>query len=308
MNGHAVQILRDTGCDNTLVHSSLVPVKDYIKDEMLTVILADSTVKCIPVAKVELECDMVYGEYCVGVMENLAEDVLLGNDLHADAEHNALRCVTRRQAQIQSEAEDKAAKLMSESGIQPKAISLPGDTEPQAVEPFVADCGGKERVKTHCLPQEDQEVQDSAKQGETDLDLEAGLAIQGETPKVAEVSTDRLSLQEVYDVDRNRLIALKQSDTTLSDIRKIALTDVNAAKERVCFYVKDKILYRQWRPSKKGQPLSEEDELDGTLHQLVLPVCCRAGVMQIAHEIPLSGDLGIEKTKNRILMKTKKKS
>lgn len=61
---------------------------------MLTVLLADITVKHVPVANFEIECNMVCGEFCVDVIEYPAEDVLLGNELNPDVGHNTLICST----------------------------------------------------------------------------------------------------------------------------------------------------------------------------------------------------------------------
>ena len=50
-----------------------------------------------------------------------------------------------------------------------------------------------------------------------------------------QLHVDRMSLQDVFGISWNRLIALQQSDSTLKDIEKVTLT-------RVCFYVKGKLL------------------------------------------------------------------
>ena len=53
---------------------------------------------------------------------------------------------------------------------------------------------------------------------------------------------------------------------------------------------------RKWRPP--GAPALEEWQV---VHQIVLPKCCRKEVMGLAHESPMAGHLGINKTYNRVL-------
>ena len=53
---------------------------------------------------------------------------------------------------------------------------------------------------------------------------------------------------------------------------------------------------RKWRPP--GAPALEEWQV---VHQIVPPKCCRKEVISLAHESPMAGHLGINKTYNRVL-------
>ena len=62
------------------------------------------------------------------------------------------------------------------------------------------------------------------------------------------------------------------------------------------FYEKGGLLYRRWLP-----PHRCSNDLE--VEQLVLPVPCCQGVLQLAHTIPLAGHLGKDKTAQRVLQR-----
>ena len=64
----------------------------------------------------------------------------------------------------------------------------------------------------------------------------------------------------------------------------------------VCYYVKNDILMRKWRPP----DVSAEDEWTVN-HQIVVPRVYRPEILNLAHETPLSGHLGVNKTYHKIL-------
>ena len=62
------------------------------------------------------------------------------------------------------------------------------------------------------------------------------------------------------------------------------------------FYEKDGLLHRRWKP-----PHRCSDGME--VEQLILPVQCRRGVLQLAHSIPSAGHLGKNKTAQGILQR-----
>ena len=91
---------------------------------------------------------------------------------------------------------------------------------------------------------------------------------------------------------------MQLEDKSLDDVRAAVISLNETAKERVCFYTREGMLYRKWSPAKEWQ-----GELDTgrQFEQIVVPMKCRSAVLCLAHDIPLSGHLGVEKTKDRIL-------
>ena len=78
-------ILRDTGFPRTIVRSEFVPPSAYRPDEYEGVELVDGVWNETPLAGVYVTTQGATqgtnGEVCVGVLETLAEYVLLGNNV-----------------------------------------------------------------------------------------------------------------------------------------------------------------------------------------------------------------------------------
>ena len=70
-----------------------------------------------------------------------------------------------------------------------------------------------------------------------------------------------------------------------------AVTPEEAALEPICFYLKNGVLMRKFRP-----PQMPADEDWPEQHQIVVPTSYRPEVLRIAHETPLSGHLSVSKT------------
>ena len=102
---------------------------------------------------------------------------------------------------------------------------------------------------------------------------------------------------EVLQATADELKLWQQKDDNLREVRRVAtLKEVQSTNHgSATFFYRDGILYRKWVPRKlKNQDLR-------TCEQLALPLCCRAVVMQIGHDTPMAGHLGVNKTRNRIL-------
>ena len=87
-------------------------------------------------------------------------------------------------------------------------------------------------------------------------------------------------------INRDTLKTLQDTDNTLKGVREAA--DLHPADKGVGFFRKEGLLYRQWGPTKGKDGLPIE--------QLVLPTQCCNTVLHLAHDIPLAGHLGKEKT------------
>jgi len=87
--------------------------------------------------------------------------------------------------------------------------------------------------------------------------------------------------------DRSELIRLQQSDTSLSSLFELA------EKGDDQYFLKSGVLLRSWR-DKLAPP-------ESSFHQIVVPASLRPKLLQIAHEIPAAGHLGVAKTQSRLL-------
>ena len=92
------------------------------------------------------------------------------------------------------------------------------------------------------------------------------------------------------------MVEAQQADSELKGLFQTACSEAEAEKVPECYYVKDGILMRKWRP-----PLRPADEDWTVVHQVVVPPGYRKEILRIAHELPVGGHLGVRKTKDRIM-------
>ena len=97
-------------------------------------------------------------------------------------------------------------------------------------------------------------------------------------------------------ISRQNLIVVQSKDKELLDLFKIALTPVEAEKVGVGYLIKDNILMRKWSPTS-----CDNNEKGETVYQIVVPTFHRQEVLELAHDLPVSGHLGVHKTYNRVL-------
>ena len=79
---------------------------------------------------------------------------------------------------------------------------------------------------------------------------------------------------------------------SLATLLQSALSDVDLDKEPQCFFFRDGILMRKWRPG------NVPDQWN-SVHQIVVPSDYRDHIVSVAHD-GLAGHLGIAKTLSRI--------
>lgn len=110
---------------------------------------------------------------------------------------------------------------------------------------------------------------------------------------------DKLSLpskQENDILSREQLLAEQHTDPDIIQLSKRALPPEEVIKVGECFYLKDGILMRKWRP-----PEAYPDEMWHVIHQIVVPAVYRRDIMVIPHETLIAGHLGVNKTCHKIL-------
>ena len=103
------------------------------------------------------------------------------------------------------------------------------------------------------------------------------------------------NLNDECNLSKEHLIKSQQDDSSLSVVRKEALSYDSSIKEPNCYYIKNDILMRKWTPL-----TSPHDASWAVKHQIVVPRCYRDNILKFAHDIPTSGHLGVSKTLTRI--------
>ena len=102
------------------------------------------------------------------------------------------------------------------------------------------------------------------------------------------------NLCSLADISMEQLQTLQKVDATLEKIKQVVSTNPDGTSRQ--FYGKDGLLYRCWMPPHRCSD-------DMAVEQLILPVQCCYGVLQLGHTIPLAGHLGKDKTAQRILQR-----
>ena len=92
------------------------------------------------------------------------------------------------------------------------------------------------------------------------------------------------------------MIEEQSNDKELLDLFKIALTTVEAEKVSVRYLIKDNILMRKWSPTE-----CDNSEKGKTVYQIVVLAVHKREVLELAHDSPMSGHLGVRKIHNRVL-------
>ena len=96
--------------------------------------------------------------------------------------------------------------------------------------------------------------------------------------------------------NKAKIIIDQQSDDTLKQCYNDLVPFEELDDHGICYYLKDGLLMRKYRPSE-----ARADEAWRIINQIVLPQCYRTEVISMAHDIPLAGHLGVNKTNERIL-------
>ena len=110
--------------------------------------------------------------------------------------------------------------------------------------------------------------------------------------KTPSVVPDAHSLADILQVTPEQLRDWQQTDTTLQKVRELTHSSDEGAPGGAVFFYRNGLIFRRWSP-KNRDALSWD--------QLVLLQQCRQLVLNIAHDLPMAGHFGINKTRGRIL-------
>ena len=105
------------------------------------------------------------------------------------------------------------------------------------------------------------------------------------------------SIDQGHDtLSKSQLIQEQQTDPEISKLIFRALPEDEISQVPMCYYIKNGILMRKWRPF----DVPADDEW-AVYYQIVVPKSYRHEILSIAHESPMSGHLGINKTYHKII-------
>ena len=289
-------ICLDTGCSQTLVHSSLVP-REKLLDETVDIRCAHGDIVSYPMAVAPICIDSEQYTVRVGVSCSLPHSVLLGTDVPgvfchlADEDAADVLVVTRAQRLRQEREEALRLERQLEAEVRTQDFDLTADAfdEPEdtASTSSKQDASPPEQAGDAILDDPLFSFSDDFFEGGSDrarvtrAERRHRNAPPGCPPATAGFTAD--------DIKR-----LQDSDASLSAARHAA----NSHSDSPFFY-QDGLLFHRYRGADPDPDSADTPEVN----QLVLPYACRKQVLYMAHTMPLAGHLGTSKTRQRILQR-----
>ncbi|XP_048339157.1 uncharacterized protein LOC125425633 [Sphaerodactylus townsendi] len=312
----------DTGSSVTLVRADLVSESDILPNTSFKIQGIGGSLLTVPVAWMPVEWRGLVGLTEMGVMKDQPYPVLIGRDLlggqysvnvvtpsqtqsgggggervseetrtpPARGEVGAPGTTGEGGAQITQEGEGKPISE-TEGGVSQKAVRG-GSSPPTQLEAVdlsgkeeYLSCSGGEQTEVTGRGGSSPQVQQEA-EGFEEAELEGAEAGFGSEEQIAEcLGAPEGFLKEV------------QCDPSLEQLRQVAIDQEvefsEALSEQVVW--KQGRLYRLWLP--QGRQVTGD-----AIRQLVVPRKYRRRLMELAHDIPCAGHLGINKTRQRLLL------
>ncbi|KAJ8019561.1 hypothetical protein HOLleu_41205 [Holothuria leucospilota] len=273
-----VVILRDTGASRSLMLRSVLPLGREVDDSTEHVLvrgIGEDTYRA-PLVRLHLECEYSASLVEVGIVERLPADwvdFLLGNDIAGGRVYVSPSVHVCSEPRVIEETE----RLSSEfPGIFPACVT----TRSMA------------RSLNNVKEVNPGEVDDSFKLAGTffeNIDLPK---VNNEREKV-----NKFSFGEAFPLDSKTLILKQKADDEVRRLFDSSLSEEEVAKVPGGYYIsKSGVLMRKWRHPEA--PASDDWRV---YHQIIVPKEYRAYILKVAHDLPMSGHLGVRKTQDRIL-------
>ena len=278
-----IKIIRDRGASQSLILADILPFSE--KTSSGTSVLIQG-VECgtvnIPLHHVNLSSDLVTGLVLIGITPSLPFEgvhLLLGNDLAGDeVVVNPLVTDTPNISQtddpIEQEFPDLYPSCAVTRAMAKKATLKNSNSDIDVTDTFIGQYFNNEIKKS---------LDPSLSDTQTDSSMPCH-----SPPRSIDQGHDMLS--------KSQLIQEQQTDPEISKLIFRALPEDEISQVPMCYYIKNGILMRKWRPF----DIPADDEW-AVYHQIVVPKSYRQEILSITHESTMSGHLGINKTYHRII-------
>ena len=282
-----VKILRDTGATQSLMLDSVLPLtENSFTGANVLISGVEMGVLEVPLHEVNIKSSLINGNIVIGMRPSLPVEgisLILGNDLAGEKVMVDPRVVEKPR-------DDENTERLAEKfpGIFPASVV----TRSMKAKKEAIKEQGKEEIGLSGTFLENIDV----KFEERNKEKADKALMRNESRNVKENIPEKQESESKSVISRQNLIVEQSKDKELLDLFKIALTPVEAEKVSVGYLIKDDILMRKWSPTECGN--SEKGE---TVYQIVVPTVYRREVLELAHDLPMSGHLGVRKTHNRVL-------
>ena len=271
-----IKILRDTGASQSLLLDGVLPLSEQTATDQSVLLQGiGGYVINVPLHKVELKSDLVSGLVVVGVRPTLPIEgisLLLGNDLAGEKIIVNPHMIKKPCSQNDESNIENGCSFTYPSCAVTRAMSkkMSKQTSDNATSSSMLDLS-----------------QTFMANSELDKQNISGLECQFMPEPTGSIDMSVFT--------RDKLIGEQESDPELSMLRSKALSFEEIDEVPSCYYLKSGILMRKWRP-----PDAKVDEEWRVVHQVVVPPCYRSDIVSLAHDSPMAGHLGVNKTFDRI--------
>ncbi|CAB3998780.1 Transposon Ty3-I Gag-Pol poly [Paramuricea clavata] len=267
-----VQVLRDTGASQSLILTNTLPfsAESYSGNNVLIKGVHSSDYSSVPLHNIRLHSDLVSGDVSIGIIDTLPFDgiqLLLGNDL-AGEKVTVNPIVTNK----------------------PCSTSI-SDVIEQEIPNLYPSCAvTRAMVKQQELENNKRDDLDSS------YDLSDTFLTQlfDSGPKTTQITKN--DAIDTKSLSTSNLIHEQNNDPEIAILIQQAFDEKEISDQAMGYFIKNDILMRKWRPP----DVSVDDEWS-VRYQIVIPKPYREEVLRLAHETPLSGHLGINKTYEKII-------
>ena len=228
----------------------------------------------IPLYNINLSSDLVSGCVVVGVRPSLPVEgvsLLLGNDL-------------------------AGGRVIADPKVTSKPVTLVSTEKLEEVIPGIFPSCAVTRASAKKAQEE--LVSNDSKSSEDDfIDLSETFLDLYKDPGLKH-PTDLCSYMDKKDMalSKSNLIVEQEKDPELSPLFGLSMSEDDIKNVPVGYFVKNGVLMRKWRPP--SVPASEEWSI---VYQIVVPKAYRSEVLKLAHEEPMGGHLGVNKTCYKIM-------
>ena len=282
-----VKILRDTGATQSLMLDSVLPLtENSFTGANVLISGVEMGILEVPLHEVNIKSSLINGNIVIGMRPSLPVEgisLILGNDLAGEKVMVDPRVVEKPR-------DDENTERLAEKF--PGIFSASVVTRSMKAKKEAIKEQGKEEIGLSGTFLENIDVkfeERNSKKAEKAL-------MRNESRNVKENIPEKQESESKLVISRQSLIEEQSNDKELLDLFKIALTPVEAEKVSVGYLVKDNILMRKWSPTE-----CDNSEKGETVYQIVVPTVHRREVLELAHDLPMSGHLGVRKTYNRVL-------
>ena len=282
-----VKILRDTGATQSLMLDSVLPLtENSFTGANVLISGVEMGVLEVPLHEVNIKSSLINGNIVIGMRPSLPVEgisLILGNDLAGEKVMVDPRVVEKPR-------DDENTERLAEKfpGIFPASVVT---RSMKAKKEAIKEQGKEENgLSGTFLENIDVKFEERNKE-KADKAL-----MRNESRNVKENIPEKQESESKSVISRQNLIVEQSKDKELLDLFKIALTPVEAEKVSVGYLIKDDILMRKWSPT-----ACDNNEKGETVYQIVVPTVHRREVLELAHDLPVSGHLGVRKTYNRVL-------